>query len=141
MADISARGVWQPQATALFDVRVIDSDAPSYLSKSPDAVLRTAEREKKSKYSLACERSDASFTPLCFTIDGLVAPEMSSFMKRLADRLAVKWDLSYSVTINWLRSRLSIALLRATNLCIRGSRTKWRGLAFEDGGGIITNIL
>ena len=47
VTDISARGVWQPQATALFDVRVIDSDAPSYLSRSPDAVLRTAEREKK----------------------------------------------------------------------------------------------
>lgn len=141
VADISARGVWQPQTTALFDVRVVDSDAPSYLSKPPAAVLRTAERDKKSKYSLACERRHASFTPLCLTIDGLVAPEMSQLMKRLADRLALKWDLNYNVTINWLRSKLSIALLRATNLCIRGSRTKWRGLAFEDGGGIITNNL
>uniref|UniRef100_A0A1X7THZ4 Uncharacterized protein n=1 Tax=Amphimedon queenslandica TaxID=400682 RepID=A0A1X7THZ4_AMPQE len=34
IGDISARGVWQPQATAVFDIRVIDSDAPSYLSKS-----------------------------------------------------------------------------------------------------------
>ena len=34
VTDIKARGVWQPQATALFDIRVIDSDAPSYLSKS-----------------------------------------------------------------------------------------------------------
>ena len=55
MADISARGVCQPQAIALFDVRGIDFDAPSYLSRIPDAVLRTAEREKKNKYSLACD--------------------------------------------------------------------------------------
>ena len=40
VADISARGVWQPQTTALFDVRVVDSDAPSYLSKPPAAVPR-----------------------------------------------------------------------------------------------------
>lgn len=34
IADISARGVWTPQSTAVFDIRVIDSDAPSYLSDS-----------------------------------------------------------------------------------------------------------
>ena len=32
IADISTRGVWQPQSTAIFDICVIDSDAPSYLS-------------------------------------------------------------------------------------------------------------
>lgn len=31
---------------ALFDIRVLDSDAPSYLSKSPNKVLRDAENEK-----------------------------------------------------------------------------------------------
>lgn len=33
IGDISSRGVWQPQLTAVFDLRVIDSDAPSYLAK------------------------------------------------------------------------------------------------------------
>ena len=61
IGDISARGVWQPQATAVIDIRVIDSDAP-YLSKP---VLTTAEREKKLKYNAACESRHASFTPLC----------------------------------------------------------------------------
>lgn len=54
IGDISARGVWQPQATAVFDIRVIDSDAPSYLSKPVESVLTTAEREKL-KYNAACE--------------------------------------------------------------------------------------
>ena len=137
IADISARGVWQPQVTALFDIRVIDSDAPSYLDRSPEAVLKSAEREKKSKYNLACERRHASFTPLCLMVDGLLAPEMSVFVKHLSDRLASKWDVSYTTILYWIRSRLSIALVRATNLCVRGSRAKWRGLSFEDGGGII----
>ena len=71
-ADIGIRGAWQPQAMALFDVRVLDSDAPSYLRTSPDQVLRTAEKEKKCKYNPVCERRHASFTPLCTTVDGLM---------------------------------------------------------------------
>ena len=30
VADLGVRGVWQPQTQALFDVRVIDTDAPSH---------------------------------------------------------------------------------------------------------------
>ena len=80
VGDIRARGVWNPQSMAIFDIRVIDSDAPSYLSKSPDAVLRTAERDKKLKYTEACDSKHSSFTPLCITIDGLVGNEMKYFM-------------------------------------------------------------
>ena len=55
VGDISIRGVWQPQSTAVFDVRITDSDAPSYLHQSPIQVLRAAEREMKVKYSSACK--------------------------------------------------------------------------------------
>ncbi len=140
-ADIGIRGAWQSQSMSLFDVRVLDSDAPSYLNKSPDSVLRTAEREKKLKYNDVCERRHATFTPLCTTIDGLIGPEMSLFLKRLADRLASKWDHPYNNTLHWLRTKLSFALIRATNLCIRGSRSKWRGLNIEDGLGINHHFL
>uniref|UniRef100_A0A1X7UKC5 Uncharacterized protein n=1 Tax=Amphimedon queenslandica TaxID=400682 RepID=A0A1X7UKC5_AMPQE len=44
-ADVEIRGVWQPQGMCLFDVRVIDSDAPSYLDRSPEQILKTPERE------------------------------------------------------------------------------------------------
>ena len=46
VADSSVRGVWLPQAEALFDVRVSDTDAQSYLSQSPSEVLLNAEKEK-----------------------------------------------------------------------------------------------
>ena len=39
IADLGVRGVWQPQAQALFDVRVIDTDAPSHVHRSVAAVL------------------------------------------------------------------------------------------------------
>ena len=72
IGDISARGVWNPQSMAVFDIHVIDSDTPSYLSRTPDAVLLSAEREKKLKYNEACELKHASFTLLCITINGLL---------------------------------------------------------------------
>ena len=34
IADISIRGLWEPQAVALLDVRVVDTDAPSHISCS-----------------------------------------------------------------------------------------------------------
>ena len=33
VADLSIRGIWQPQRVALFDIRVIDTDAPSYSNR------------------------------------------------------------------------------------------------------------
>ena len=137
VADVGVRGVWQPQATALFDVRVVDSDAPSYSSKSPQSVLKTAKREKKNKYVKACESCHASFIPLCMTVDGLLGEELQSFLNHLADRLAAKWNKQYHLVLSWIKTKLSFALVRATNLCIRGSRFKWRGLSLEDGSGVI----
>uniref|UniRef100_A0A1X7UHG6 Uncharacterized protein n=1 Tax=Amphimedon queenslandica TaxID=400682 RepID=A0A1X7UHG6_AMPQE len=136
IGDISARGIWQSQATAVFDVRVIDSDAPSYRHMSPKAVLKSAETAKKNKYSSACESIHTSFTPLCFTIDGLVGVEANTFLKKLAERLSLKWDQPYGQVIYWVRKRLSFALLRATGLCLRGTRSKLRSIHFEDGAGI-----
>ena len=46
IADLSIRGVWQPQTAALLDVRVVDTDAQSYASRTVDAVLCSAEQEK-----------------------------------------------------------------------------------------------
>eukprot|EP00919_Chromeraceae_sp_WS-2016_P019266 GHVR01045898.1.p1 GENE.GHVR01045898.1~~GHVR01045898.1.p1 ORF type:complete len:157 (+),score=18.98 GHVR01045898.1:465-935(+) len=39
VADVKARGVWQAQTDTLFDIAVIDSDAPSHANKEPTAVL------------------------------------------------------------------------------------------------------
>ena len=38
IADLEVRGVWISQAEALFDVRVTDTDAPSYISPSVGTV-------------------------------------------------------------------------------------------------------
>ena len=63
----------------MFDVRVVDTDAPSCQSRSPQAVLRTAEVEKRRKYGAACLVRRASFTSLCFSVDGLFGSEADYF--------------------------------------------------------------
>jgi len=42
---VCERGVWQPQTEALFDIRVVDTDARSYCGRTPTAVLCSAEVE------------------------------------------------------------------------------------------------
>ena len=48
VADLCVHGVWLPQAEALFDIRVVDTDAPR------QGVVFNAEVEKKNKYADAC---------------------------------------------------------------------------------------
>ena len=69
---------------ALFDICVVNTDAKSHLSHSPTTVLASAEAEKKRKYCNACTEHRATFTPLCFSVDGLVGDEAACFSKHLA---------------------------------------------------------
>ena len=46
VADLSVHGEWQPQASTFFDVRVVDSDANSYLHCDVGAVLSSIEHTK-----------------------------------------------------------------------------------------------
>ena len=62
--------------------------------------------------------------------------EAEVFLKRIGDSLALKWDKSYNEVMGWLRARMTFAVLRASILCLRGSRTKWRCLGLEDGAPI-----
>jgi len=135
IADLCVSGVWQPQTEALFDIRVIDTDAQSYSTRTPLAVLCSAEAEKKHKYSQACHDCCATFTPLCVSVDGVFGPEMEFFVKRLSDFLAAKWESPYGVVMGCMRAHLSFAILRAT-LCVHGSRTKWRSLGIIDGASL-----
>ena len=43
-ADLGVWGVWLTQCEALFNIRVVDTDAQSYRNRSPEDVLRTAEK-------------------------------------------------------------------------------------------------
>ena len=132
--DLGIRGVWQPQVEALFDIRVIDTDAPSYRRRSPVSVLDSGAVEKKRVYQSAVEDRRGNFTPFVQSVDGLLQREASHFLKHLSASLACKWEKPFSEVVAYVRARLLFASVRSASLCLRGSRVKWRsGLGFEDG--------
>jgi len=121
ISDLRVHCVWQPEVDVLFDVRDVDTDAPSYHGHSPQAVFSSAETEKKHKYIGACLVHHAGFIPLCFLVYGMFVTEADFFLHCLADHLSAKWERSYSAVIGWGRSGFSFAVLHATMLCVRGS--------------------
>jgi hypothetical protein len=62
------------------------------------------------------------FTPFVLSVVGLLGREAKTFAKRLAVKLAGKWQKPYSQVCGYVKARLSIAAVRATHLFLRGSR-------------------
>ena len=50
IADLCVCGLWEPQTEALFDIRVVDTDAQSYRTHSSRDVLGSAEVKNRHKY-------------------------------------------------------------------------------------------
>ena len=122
--DIHARGVWERQRSAFFDVRVFHPNADSYRDLSPKQIYRQHENEKKRKYATrVLEIEQGTFTPLVFSTTGGMGEECQRLHRRLAEILASKKGEDYSGTISWIRCKVSFAVLRTALLCLRGSRT------------------
>ena len=121
--DVAVHGFWSRGTTAIFDIRVTDTDAASYRNKDPAKVLEAQEIEKKKKYGEACRQSHKHFTPLVFSVDGLEGGEAMAARKRLASRLAARWNRRYSQVCAFVRARLTFTLLRSASRCLRGTRT------------------
>ena len=69
------------------------------------------------------ESEKLSTPPSPLSATGGIANEATTFYKRLASCLAMKWDYPYSSTMSWLRCRLTFFLLRSAIQCIRGARS------------------
>ena len=110
--------------------------------KSNDKVLAGKEQEKKRKYLAPCIANRRHFTPLVSSTDGLIGKEQGqTFTKRLAGLLSEKWRRPYSQVFGYGNGRLSIALVRATHCCLRGSHVpapliSLKYAQWEDGAGL-----
>ena len=76
-AELGVRSCWQPQVVTLFDVRVVDTDAKSYVQHNVEAVLSSAEHTKHS-----------TFTPFVVSVDGVLGHEARMFVNHLGDSIA-----------------------------------------------------
>ena len=120
--DIGVHGFWVKGKGTIFDVRVTNTDQPSQRGTAPDKVLARHEREKKDKYGEVCMERQRTFTPLVFSVDGMMGKEAQAAVKRLASLLARKWSEEYSDVCGYVRARLALALVRATGRCLRAER-------------------
>ena len=115
-------GFWRRGTDTVFDVSIADTDARSYAATCPERILEKREAAKRAKYNQVCKDQRRHFTPLVYSVDGLVAAEAQRAAKRLGRLLSLKWGRVHSDCCGYVTARLSIALVRATSMCLRNSR-------------------
>ena len=124
-SDISAKGFWIRGQTAFADIRVFNPLAKSHLKQSLSANHKKHENEKKRTYNQRINQVDhGSFTPLVFSCYGGMSRECGKFYSHAADKISEKRKVSKSLVSNWIKTKLSFALLRSCVLCVRGTRSK-----------------
>ena len=73
----------------MFDIRIVNLDAGSYLRMTPEKALAKAEKEKKDLYLQVCQ-SRRTFTPMVYSADRITRAEALESQKRLAALLIYK---------------------------------------------------
>ena len=132
--NVAVHGLWKKQETCVLDIRITDTDAKSYSGSSLRKVLEKAAKAKKDKYLDACLERRRSFVPLVYSVDGMACKEARAFEKRVASLLASKLDRRYSEMVGFVRSRMSLAIVRSNTLLLRGSMVPFaRRPEIEDG--------
>jgi len=64
-----------------------------------------------------------TFTPLVFTTTGVMSHECTIFHKALAEKISKKKGDTYQDIMRYLRVKFSFLAMKATLLCLRGSRS------------------
>ena len=124
--DLLVQGLWDKNTACALDIRVMDTDQPSYRGSTPEQVIAAQERSKKALYIERCHENRRHFTPYVCYVSGILGKETKEYNKRLAALLAKKWQSPYPVTCGYVDASKSITILRATHLYIRGSRVPLR---------------
>jgi hypothetical protein len=136
--DILIRGFWARGTDCILDVRVTGTDTKTYCKRDPAKVLESQEKEKKRKYLEVCLERRHHF-PLRMFCGWHVWMGGQTFAKQPAAKLTNKLEKWFSSI--YANARLSIAIVRATHLCMRGSRVllvhkiSIRYPQWEDGAG------
>jgi hypothetical protein len=122
--DAGVHGFWLRGHTTIFDVRITDIQSCSYRNKDYQKVLKQQEKEKKNQYLCPCLEMRKDFTPLVYLVDGIAGREAKNAEKLLAYHLLEKWHKPLLQMVYYVRIRMSIAVVCANSLLIRGSRDR-----------------
>ena len=82
------------------------------------------EKEKKKQYNERVLQIEyGSFTPLVMSANGGFAREAKKFYSRLAELVASKRNIQYSVASVWIKRKISFSFMNSIGLYVRGSRS------------------
>ena len=140
--DVRARGIWRDGQNAFLVVRITNTNALSQRHISTEKILSKHEKEKKREYNKRIMYVEhGTFTPLVFSVSGVMAKECSMYHKHIAEKISRKYDERYEKVINIIRCKLSFIILKSALLCVRGSRSYKKfididefSLAFDSAG-------
>ena len=135
------RDLWVQVAESIHEMCVVNTDATTYQSKSPNMCLETAEKAKKKKYLVNCFKQHRHFNPLVVSLEVIIGVEAEAKLNRIASRLTMKWKEPYSRTCGQIKSRIAITLIRAAHRCIQRGRVPVSHISvkipqWEDGAGL-----
>ena len=108
--DISPRGFWTKHQMILFDVRIFDLNAKRYENKSLQQCFVINEKEtKETLHRTMLQVKNESSNPLVFSVNGCMGTEATTYYGRIAGNLIQKRNEAYSVTMAWLRRKISFS--------------------------------
>ena len=109
------------------DVRVMHPNSASYKDTKIEDLYVQHENEKKRTYNHRIMHVEkGSFSPLIFSTTGGMGPEATRYHKRIAELISVKRGELYSEVVNFIRTKVRVALLKSTLVAIRGERGRRR---------------
>ena len=135
-ADVSAHGFWKRGTTAMFDIRVVNLDAGSYLRMTPEKTLAKAlakalskaEKEKKDLYLQACLECRRTFTLMVYSADEIPGAEALAAQKRSAALLSYKLKRKYLEMCGKPREGLSPESVNALKSFVHSSNNIYNTL-------------
>ena len=122
--DLGICTLFENGTTAIIDIRVVNMDARTHFTRKPDSVVTSIEKAKISKYAEACTSRRESFHPFVSSADGMLGPQADKVLQRLARLISDSTERPYSVTMNFLRLRMSIAVAKTVHLMLRHTRIR-----------------
>ena len=112
-------------------------DEAAHYRNPTTKLLASQEQEKNKKHKEAAKAKGREFIPFVVTTDGVIGKEGRKLLSKIGTRLASRWKKDSSLVMGYVRTKISVAIAKATSACIRGERGA-RGLArgFEDGAAL-----
>ena len=114
--DVLVHRLWKRGEGYVLDVRITDTDQPTYRGSSSEKVLERQVKAKKDFYLQACVERRRSFAPLVYSVDGMAAKEAKAFEKCVASLLAVNLRRHYRELVGFVRAHMSLAVVRGVSL-------------------------